>query len=327
VNRFPFKTFTGIKALDYIKMPLGLDIPAGAEHGAGTVVFVAGVKMPAVPLWRSYLAGCILLGIAPLHGYGSGLGISGKSILRAQSLTVRSCSAKFRAQSLGWPQHSEVMMKKKQYPFKFIACTEVRELLGLHADNEVQLMEMLEDIPPDSIYYHMHSYFLRHVYLAGPYPNDFANWAAVQLRDRVLGEKLAAVTISPQKSIEDIRLEVIEVIDSHLCKTKTNPSATYGSPFHFMKSEIVEIPLQKEARNLSEFTDILRDIHASAIYYHIFEARIRVRRGRNDFSTWLGDIRGLRDLADRIEKIDFYMHSLEGLRAGILKLCHEEMDR
>jgi ACR3 family arsenite transporter len=46
-------------------MPFGLDLPAGATHGAGTVVVVDGVKMLEVPLWRSYLAGCILLGIAP----------------------------------------------------------------------------------------------------------------------------------------------------------------------------------------------------------------------------------------------------------------------
>jgi len=60
-----FKTFIGVEALDYLKMPLGLNLPVGADHGAGTVVLVEGVKMLAVPLWRSYLAGCILLGIAP----------------------------------------------------------------------------------------------------------------------------------------------------------------------------------------------------------------------------------------------------------------------
>jgi arsenite transporter len=60
-----FRTFIGPEALDYVKMPVGLNLPVGAEHGAGTVVLVEGVKMLAVPLWRSYLAGCILLGIAP----------------------------------------------------------------------------------------------------------------------------------------------------------------------------------------------------------------------------------------------------------------------
>jgi ACR3 family arsenite transporter len=46
-------------------MPFGLDLAVGATHGAGTVVLHEGVKMLEVPLWRSYLAGCILLGVAP----------------------------------------------------------------------------------------------------------------------------------------------------------------------------------------------------------------------------------------------------------------------
>jgi len=48
-----------------VKMPFGLDLAVGDQHGAGTVVLHNGVKMLQVPLWRSYLAGCILLGIAP----------------------------------------------------------------------------------------------------------------------------------------------------------------------------------------------------------------------------------------------------------------------
>lgn len=60
-----FYGFIGPDAVDIVKMPFGLDLPIGAKHGAGTVLMVDGVKMLQVPLWRSYLAGCILLGIAP----------------------------------------------------------------------------------------------------------------------------------------------------------------------------------------------------------------------------------------------------------------------
>lgn len=60
-----FLAFIGPDAVDYVKMPLGLDLPVGGTHGVGKVVIVKGVKMLEVPLWRSYLAGCILLGIAP----------------------------------------------------------------------------------------------------------------------------------------------------------------------------------------------------------------------------------------------------------------------
>jgi ACR3 family arsenite transporter len=60
-----FRGFIGEDATDLVKMPFGLDLSVGMEHGAGTVVMHDGVKMLEVPLWRSYLAGCILLGVAP----------------------------------------------------------------------------------------------------------------------------------------------------------------------------------------------------------------------------------------------------------------------
>ena len=60
-----FKNLIGADVLDYVKLPFGLNLPIGAAHGAGTVVMHEGMKMIAIPLWRSYLAGCILLGIAP----------------------------------------------------------------------------------------------------------------------------------------------------------------------------------------------------------------------------------------------------------------------
>jgi ACR3 family arsenite transporter len=60
-----FLGFIGPDAVDYVKLPLGLDLPVGGIHGEGTVVLVDGVKALEVPLWRSYLAGNILLGIAP----------------------------------------------------------------------------------------------------------------------------------------------------------------------------------------------------------------------------------------------------------------------
>lgn len=60
-----FQNVIGPEAVDYVKLPLGLDLPVGSTYGAGTVVLHDGIRMLEVPLWRSYLAGCILLGIAP----------------------------------------------------------------------------------------------------------------------------------------------------------------------------------------------------------------------------------------------------------------------
>ena len=60
-----FLDVIGPDAVDHVRMPFGLNLPVGSYYGSGTVVLIDGIKMLEVPLWRSYLAGCILLGIAP----------------------------------------------------------------------------------------------------------------------------------------------------------------------------------------------------------------------------------------------------------------------
>jgi uncharacterized protein DUF5752 len=51
---------------------------------------------------------------------------------------------------------------------------ELREVLGKRAMDEHRLLELIEEVPADSIYYHTHSYFLRHAYTQQLYSNEFA---------------------------------------------------------------------------------------------------------------------------------------------------------
>ncbi len=60
-----FRGLIGPNAVDLVKLPLGINLEPGATYGVGKVVLVNGAKLLEVPLWRSYLAGCILLGVAP----------------------------------------------------------------------------------------------------------------------------------------------------------------------------------------------------------------------------------------------------------------------
>jgi ACR3 family arsenite transporter len=62
---FLFKGMIGADAVDLVKMPFGLDLEVGMKHGVGTVILQNGERMLQIPLWRSYFAGCVLLGIAP----------------------------------------------------------------------------------------------------------------------------------------------------------------------------------------------------------------------------------------------------------------------
>jgi hypothetical protein len=211
--------------------------------------------------------------------------------------------------------------------FHFIECFEIKELLGKKADDVEELLELIEEVPSDSIYYHTHSYFLRHFYLTGPYPNDFANWVAIQVRDRVLGEKLGIVMPTGDKSLEDLRNELIEIIDNYLSTMKITPAVVSGQAFYFMQSRIIEVHTGITVNNLEEFVEVLKIIDASAIYNHVFEARVRDWQGRSDFSIWLDEILHTTELSKKLEMIDCYMYSLEGLRNKLIDLCKQELKK
>ena len=69
-----------------------------------------------------------------------------------------------------------MVKKAAAHPFLFTGCWELRQMLGRSARDERRLPEAIAEVPLDSIYYHTHGFFLRHKYIAGPYPNDFATW-------------------------------------------------------------------------------------------------------------------------------------------------------
>jgi hypothetical protein len=214
-----------------------------------------------------------------------------------------------------------------EQPFAFTGCWELREMLGRSVRDEQQLVEAIEEIPLDSIYFHTHSFFLRHKYIAGPYPNDFATWAAIQVRDRVLGEKLGILDPYEFENLEYLRSEIVSIIEEHIAQLQIIPRVIYGEPFYFMQSRIIEVPTGLEARTLTEFREILATADASVVYYHTFEAILRLGRRRGDFALWIEEQLALPELAEKISKLDPYMTSLESIRRRILKLCDEVLEK
>lgn len=207
--------------------------------------------------------------------------------------------------------------------FTFIGCSEVQEILGQQADDEKELAELVEEIPLDSIHFHTHSYFLRHRFIERAYPNDFAQWVVMQIGDHVLGERLAVVDPFDHPNLEDLREEIISIIDDHLSRMSIIPRVVFGEPFHFKRSRILEVPIGLEARSLAEFRRAVAEVDVSAIYFHMFEAHFRLGREENDFSAWIRSGLGLLELADCIRSINPYLGSLERLRSSLVTVCDE----
>jgi hypothetical protein len=212
-------------------------------------------------------------------------------------------------------------------PFVFTGCVEVRQALQRTAADERELMDRLEEVPTGSIFYHTHGYFLRHRPITTAYGNDFAAWVAVQVRDQALSERLAVINPFEFGSLEALREELITVVSDHLRPLQTVPRVEYGEPFHFQQSYIVEVELGPPTNTLAEFRDGLASVDASAIYFHMVEARARLGRRSGDFAEWIRSSLGLTALADRIERVDTYMTSLERVRARVLSLVDAELER
>jgi Family of unknown function (DUF5752) len=210
--------------------------------------------------------------------------------------------------------------------FQFIGCVEVRQALDHRARDERELLDRLEDVPPGSVFYHTHGYFLRHRPVTTAYGNDFAAWVAGHVRDQVLAERLAVINPFEVASLEDLREELMSTIHDHLLRLSTVPRVEFGEIFHFQQSHIVEIPLGTAVTTLAEFRAGLSEVDASAIYFHMVEARSRLGRRSGDFAEWILDALGMPALAERIERIDAYMTNLERVRARVLALLDSALE-
>lgn len=211
-------------------------------------------------------------------------------------------------------------------PFRFIGCVELRQSLDQRATDERELLDRLEDVPAGSVFYHTHGYFLRHRPITTAYGNDFAAWAAVHVRDQVLAERLAVINPFEFTTLERLREELLSVIHDHLARLSTVPRVEFGEVFYFQQSHIVEVPLGPAAATLAEFRQGLAEVDASAIYYHMVEARARLGRRSGDFAEWLRTSLDMAALADRIQRIDAYMTSLERVRARVLSLVDSALE-
>jgi hypothetical protein len=213
-------------------------------------------------------------------------------------------------------------------PFRFSSCMELCEVLSKRAKDEHRLLELIEEAPADSIYYHTHSYFLRHAYAQQLYSNDFATWVVLYAQDRVLGERLGVLDPFDFSDIEQLRDEILRIMAEHL-NHSTVPRYVVSEPFEFIRSHIIEIPLGLEARTLGEFHDALAEVEVGAVYNHVCEARMRKRLLSVDFARWLSSEEGLglQELALNVERVGRLGLSLEGMRNKILRLCDQELAR
>ncbi|MFZ1945931.1 MAG: DUF5752 family protein, partial [bacterium] len=181
--------------------------------------------------------------------------------------------------------------------------------------------------PGSCIYHHTHRFLQQHQYLSPEPPNDFAHWVADSLGEPELGERLASIDTVQFSTIRGLRTAIAETVEQYL---KEEPSAgrrfaAEGEEFHLMKSVSFAIPTKYAVYDLMEFADALAEVTIHSIYFHMFEARLRLERPTNDFSLWIKDCLGDQALARQIDRLDPYTRTLENLRKTLIALVTKRM--
>ncbi len=216
-------------------------------------------------------------------------------------------------------------LKKASSPFRFYSRLHLKELTGLKARNLTELVNILKEVPGSVVYYHTHHFLEEYQYLIPEPANDFALWTTDELGNEVLGEKLASIDTFDFPTIAALRARIIGVIEEYLTTSPDDRPVSEGREFHFIRSISFILPTPYIVRDLREFVEVLRRISIDSLSYHIFEARLRLKKGVNDFSIWIDDCLGDKDLADKLAFLDPYNYTLENLRSTIIQLIEKRI--
>lgn len=226
-------------------------------------------------------------------------------------------------------QHSVINyghpLKKATEPFRFHSRTHLTELTGHKAKNLRELADVLKKVPDTVIYHHTHHFLEQHHYLTPEPSNDFAVWVTDALGYEALGEGLTSVDTFAFPNLEALRERLVGIIEEHLSKGSNFREVMPGREFHFSKSVSVILPTPYVAHDLREFIEALRKISLGSLYFHIFESRLRLGRGLNDFSIWIKDSLGETELGEEIARLDPYTYTLEGLRSTLIQLIEKRI--
>jgi hypothetical protein len=201
--------------------------------------------------------------------------------------------------------------------FRFFTKLDQTLLLGLRAQSVAELLAGIRSVPNSSIYFHTHRFLHQHHFLSPEPPNDFAFWVTNVLADAALGERLWSVDTVRFDEIAALRARLIGILESHFDGERRGGECQAGEEFHFMGCRTFVLPTPHVAHNLKEFAEQLAQVSIRSVYFHMFDAKLRLKTGENDFSRWLRD-RGAAALADEIKRLDPYSYTLDGLRQRIV---------
>jgi len=210
-------------------------------------------------------------------------------------------------------------------PFYFYTSSSLVELTGEKANTLEELLVLLRRCTGSAIFYHVFQSFRERHFAIEKYHSDFAQWVSTSMDEETLAEKLGSLDIRDFTSIRSLRELMIKTIEEYVHQYPQSKERQGKTPFFFCQSVSVVMPTKHIAWGLEDFYQIIERIGIRSIHYHLIEARLRLGIHTNDFSNWFRDSLRKEKLAQRVEDIDIYLHTLEEIRKKILHHIEKEI--
>jgi hypothetical protein len=209
-------------------------------------------------------------------------------------------------------------------PFYIKDCALIAIATGKRAQNLRELREHLLQIEPGSIYYHFWGGLLRPRFDDTEYHNDFAIWVARGLHNKSLAERLGVIDPVAFGTIEEVRNELVEIIDESLDETEFPQWTKRDDQFEFIRSQIVVFDTAISVSRPEDLLDIIGNISVGSIFYHFIDARHRNENSLDDFQNWLSDCgEDYAPICRKIREKSSYFSPLRELKSDLEEVFFE----
>lgn len=206
-----------------------------------------------------------------------------------------------------------------QQPFCVKSCAMAAMATGEHVGSLLGLRDKLVTIPADCIYYHFWGGRLFPQFTHPEYHNDFAIWVHANLHDESLAEQLSLIDPTQYSCLEELRTDLMEVVEQRLDEYTMLPLAKKDELFHFIRSSLIVFDTPYVFDSPRDMALKLKTVSPSSIYFHFIDARTRTPERIDDFSTFLGTFGDeYAVLIDMLKAIDPYFLSLSSLRNELI---------
>jgi len=205
--------------------------------------------------------------------------------------------------------------------FRIKDCALISIATGRKAVTLSELRDNLQIISLDSIYHHFWGGLLTPRFEEREFNNDFAGWVRHNLQDPILAERLAAIDPGSTVNLEELRQDLLDIIEERMDESEAISWLRAGRQFEFLRSQLVVFDTNRQLKQPEELAAAVPRMSTSSIFYHFIDARRRLEDCCDDFYYWLtgfGD--KFQDLRERLAAIDPFFSSLSQIRLELTLL-------